>query len=210
MKWRLALVSGDRWDVDARRVAIGAGLYLLAGVAAYFIPEEFVLPRLASAVVVAFGALYGAVVGAAVGFVGGVMSDVFYGSVWWHWDVGLGILGGLAGLGRLGGSVGGADGVAGDVQKARIGARRVIKAAALALAGTFGGMYFAGLIDVLAGTPAETALGNWAWRAAVANAVFGATLGPMAAWLAADEPTRKRLRQKVAAAFAKVKTGPRR
>lgn len=192
-RWRSSLISGDPWEVDVRRVAIGAGLYLLAGVLAYFIPDDALLPRVATVAVVAFGALYGSVVGAGVGLVGGVLSDVFYGSVWWHWDVGLGILGGIAGLGRMGGG------------GARVTARDVGKTAVMALVGSFAGMYFAGLVDVLAGTPAETALGNWAWRAAVSNAVFGATLGPVAAWLTVDEPVRKRIGETVAATLARVK-----
>ena len=192
-RWRSSLISGDSWEVDVRRVAIGAGLYLLAGVLAYFIPDDALLPRVATVAVVAFGALYGSVVGSGVGLVGGVLSDVFYGSVWWHWDVGLGILGGIAGLGRMGGG------------GARVTARDVGKTAVMALVGSFAGMYFAGLVDVLAGTPAETALGNWAWRAAVSNAVFGATLGPVAAWLTVDEPVRKRIGETVAATLARVK-----
>ena len=93
------------WEFNTRQIvygAIGAALY---GVLSW-VTNAFPLPaagnitfRPAVAVLVFFGAAFGPLVGLIAGLLGNVLGDAISGfGFWWHWSLGNGIIGLVAGL----------------------------------------------------------------------------------------------------------------
>lgn len=131
--------------------------------------------RPAQAVLTFFGFAFGPLVGFVVGTVGNLLNDLLSGSFWWNWDLGNGLVGLVAGLWYLKRNY---------AKPGRLNVMDYIMIAVFSLLGNFAGMYFAGGIDVLMGTPYETALGAWAFPAALTNSILCIILTPiiLAAW----------------------------
>ncbi len=98
-------MNGKLWEFKTRQVvygAIGAALY---GVLSW-LTNAFPLPaagnitfRPAVAVLIFFGVAFGPWVGLIAGLVGNILGDAISGfGFWWHWSLGNGIMGLIAGL----------------------------------------------------------------------------------------------------------------
>lgn len=172
------------WD-DMLRMAWGAVLYALVATLTYLIPAGDLLLRPAAAVPVFFGTLYGPVVGFVAGLVGALLVDLFQRAVWIHWAIGNGLLGLSAGLLWLWSDV--------DAP-GPLTAKDASKIISFAVLGSFGGMFFAGLLDLLFGVPAAIALWTWALPAALSSSFFGGLGGVAAVHLYKSQPWRARLK----------------
>ncbi|MBO8127193.1 MAG: ECF transporter S component, partial [Firmicutes bacterium] len=138
-----------------------AGLTLLA----YLIPTGDFLLRPGAALLLVVGASLGPVVGFGAGFLGGFIADLAQNMLWIHWDIGLGIMGAIFGLFKYWRK---------DSEEGAFSFVDSAKLIFLAFAGSFIGMYFAGLVDLLLGAPALIAFYAWALPAALVNSVFAA------------------------------------
>ena len=154
------------WEFNTRQVvygAIGAALY---GVLSW-VTNAFPLPaagnitfRPAVAVLIFFGIAFGPWVGLISGLLGNVLGDAISGfGFWWHWSLGNGIIGLIAGLVIL---------YVKDYRKPK----DIAIAAGAGIVGNVVGMLFASVIEKLTGgIDWATALGGY-W----APAVIGNTL----------------------------------
>jgi len=118
-----------------------------------------------------FGFLFGPVVGFATGFFGNLISDFFsFGSVFLNWDVGIGLIGLVAGTGYS---------LANRADYAR--SRGLILSVILSIAGSFVGIGFATATDYLFGIgmiSSTMALTEFA-TATLTYAINGAVLAPI-------------------------------
>lgn len=78
-------------------VAIGAALYGLGGLLSIPVFANTYL-KPAMAVLALWAAIFGPVVGFLVGMIGHFITDMCYGSVWWTWALGSGLVGVMIGL----------------------------------------------------------------------------------------------------------------
>lgn len=78
-------------------VAIGAALYGLGGLLSIPVFANTYL-KPAMAVLALWAAIFGPVVGFLVGMIGHFITDMCYGSVWWTWALGSGLVGIMIGL----------------------------------------------------------------------------------------------------------------
>ncbi|MGQ4833742.1 MAG: ECF transporter S component [Candidatus Asgardarchaeia archaeon] len=152
---------------DIVLMGIGAAMYAIFGSATFFIPVGGVSLRPAIAIVPFFGAMYGPIVGFVVGALGNLLLDFTWGSFWWNWDVGVGIIGLLPGIWWYLRN--------GEISTPKDLAMVVI----LGIIGCFVGLFFAGLIDIAMGTPFEVVIYAWVIPAAVTDAIFVAILTPI-------------------------------
>ncbi len=122
-----------------------------------------------------FGFLFGPVVGFATGFFGNLISDFFsFGSVFWNWDVGIGLIGLVAGTGYL---------LMNRAGCAR--SRWLILSIILSVAGSFVGIGFATATDYLFGIgmiSATMTLTEFA-TATLTYAINGAVFTPILLYL---------------------------
>lgn len=93
------------WEFGTRQVvygAIGAALYGVLSLATNYFPLPAagnVTFRPAVAVLIFFGAAYGPWVGLLAGFIGNTLGDAAMGwGFYWHWSLGNGLMGMIAGL----------------------------------------------------------------------------------------------------------------
>ena len=152
---------------DIVLMGIGAAMYAIFGSATFFIPVGGMNLRPAIAIVTFFGAMYGPIVGFVVGALGNLLLDFTWGSFWWEWDVGVGIIGLFPGIWWYlkGGKI--------ETSK------DLMMVAILGAIGCFIGLFFAGFVDVAIGTPFEIAIYAWALPAAVTDAIFVVILTPI-------------------------------
>lgn len=149
-------------------ICLYALLYAALTLLAYFLPTGEFLLRPGAALLVLAGAVHGPLVGFGAGFLGGFIADLAQNMVWLHWDLGLGVMGGVCGLYRY--WVGAEQGLTFKTS-GQLGL--------LAVVGSFSGMFLAGLVDLLLGAPLIIAFYAWALPAALVNAFFGAIFGPL-------------------------------
>lgn len=93
------------WGIGVRQVvfmALGAAIYaaLTYATNSFFLPgSSDVSLRPGIVIPLFFGAVFGPWVGLFTGLVGNSVSDIFsYGSIFWNWEVGLGLVGFITGL----------------------------------------------------------------------------------------------------------------
>ena len=152
---------------DIVLMGIGAAMYAIFGSATFFIPVGGVSLRPAIALVSFFGALYGPIVGFVVGTLGNLLLDFTWGSFWWNWDIGVGIIGLVPGIWwYLRG---------GDIETSK----DLIIVSVLGVIGCFIGLFFAGLIDVITGTPFDVAIYGWVVPAVITDSIFIIILTPL-------------------------------
>ncbi|MHA1627372.1 MAG: ECF transporter S component [Candidatus Asgardarchaeia archaeon] len=164
------MAKGGSISVSTRDVVLmglGAALYAIFGSATVFIPVGGMSLRPAIAIVSFFGAVYGPIVGFVVGAVGNLILDFTWGSFWWNWDVGVGIIGLFPGIWWV---IRG-----GKVEESK----DLIMTSVLGVIGCFVGLFFAGIFDILAGFPFEEVIYAWVIPAAVTDAVFVLILTPI-------------------------------
>lgn len=162
------------WEFKTRQVvygAIGAALY---GVLS-FVTNVIPLPaagnitfRPAVAVLIFFGLAFGPWVGLIAGLLGNVLGDAISGfGFWWHWCVGNGLIGLIAGLAML---------WIKDFRKPR----DIALAVGMGIAGNLVGLLFASVMEkVTGGIDWPTALGGY-WLPSVAgNSVVTIILLPI-------------------------------
>ncbi|MDI3281085.1 MAG: ECF transporter S component [Bacillota bacterium] len=169
---------------DALPMAWGAVLYALVATLTYLIPAGDLLLRPAAVVPVFLGTLYGPVVGFVAGLAGALLVDLFQQAVWIHWAIGNGFIGLSAGLLWLWSDV--------DAP-GPLTAKDASKIIIFAVLGSFGGMFFAGLMDLFFGVPAAIALWTWALPAALSSSFFGGLGGVAAVYLYKNRPWAGRL-----------------
>lgn len=145
-------------------------LYAALTLVAYLLPTGEFLLRPGAALLLFAGALYGPWVGFGAGLLGGLITDLAQGMIWLHWDLGLAIMGAIFGLFRYWKP---------EAVGYGLGLKEWGKLIFLAFAGSFIGMYLAGVVDLLLGAPALIAFYAWAFPAALINAVFAAVFGPL-------------------------------
>ncbi|MCZ2126976.1 MAG: ECF transporter S component [Anaerolineales bacterium] len=162
------------WEFGTRQVvygAIGAALY---GVLSW-VTNIFPLPaagnitfRPAVAVLIFFGVAYGPWVGLLAGFIGNTLGDALSGwGFYWHWSLGSGIMGLVAGL------------VMTQISDFRA-KDQIIKAAIYGLVGIIAGMLFASLMEkVVGGIDIKTALIGYFVPATIGNVVVVGILLPV-------------------------------
>jgi energy-coupling factor transport system substrate-specific component len=162
------------WEFNTRQIvygAIGAALY---GVLSY-VTNVIPLPaagnitfRPAVAVLIFFGAAFGPIVGFIAGLVGNILGDGLSGfGFWWHWSLGNGFMGLIAGLAMIWIS---------DYRKTR----DIAIAVGMGIIGILIGLLFASVVEKLTGgIDWATALGGY-WLPAVAgNTVVTVILVPI-------------------------------
>ncbi len=162
------------WAFGTRQVvygAIGAALY---GVLSWM-TNIFPLPaagnitfRPAVAVLIMFGAAFGPWVGFIAGLLGNILGDAISGfGFWWHWSVGNGIMGLVAGLAL-------------SWVKNYANARNITIAVLFGLLGDALGMLFASVMEkVTGGIDWATALGGYWLPAFIGNALIIIILVPI-------------------------------
>lgn len=163
-----------REDWNARPLLAGALFYLVVTVLAYFIPSH-VLIKPGAAVVAFYGVMYGPLAGFGAGFLGALVMDLFFGSVWLHWNIAVGLIGLLSGLVWMYSDID---------QSGALRWRQAASVAAVTALASALAMLAAGTVDLLLGAPANTAFSEWAVPAAVAHAVFAAVGTPLLLWAA--------------------------
>jgi len=162
------------WEFGTRQVvygAIGAALY---GVLSW-VTNIFPLPaagnitfRPAIAVLIFFGTAYGPWVGLLAGFIGNTLGDAISGwGFYWHWSLGNGLIGMVAGL------------VMSQIKDFRAQGD-IIKAVIYGLIGIAVGMLFASLMEMfVGGIDLNTALVGYFVPAFLGNAIVTIVLLPI-------------------------------
>ena len=162
------------WGFNTRQIvygAIGAALY---GVLSY-VTNVIPLPaagnitfRPAVAVLIFFGAAFGPIVGFIAGLVGNILGDGISGfGFWWHWSLGNGIMGLIAGLGMQWIS---------DYKKPR----DIAIAVGAGIVGILIGLLFASVVEKLTSAiDWPTAIGGYWIPAVVGNVVVTVILVPV-------------------------------
>ena len=166
--------NSNTWEFGTRQVvygAIGAALY---GVLSW-VTNIFPLPaagnitfRPAVAVLIFFGVAYGPWVGLLAGFIGNTLGDAISGwGFYWHWSLGNGLMGLVAGL------------VMSQIKDFRAQGD-IIKAVIYGIVGVAVGMLFASFTEMLtSGIDFNTALVGYFVPAFIGNAVVVAVLLPI-------------------------------
>lgn len=166
--------DNSTWEFGTRQVvygAIGAALY---GVLSW-VTNIFPLPaagnitfRPAVAVLIFFGVAYGPWVGLLAGFIGNTLGDAISGwGFYWHWSLGNGLIGLVAGL------------VMSQIKDFRAQGD-IIKAVIYGLIGIAVGMLFASLMEMfMGGIDINTALFGYFVPAFAGNAVVTIVLLPI-------------------------------
>ncbi len=167
--------SKKLWEFGTRQIvygAIGAALY---GVLSYVTNILLPLPaagnisfRPAVAVLMLFGVIFGPWVGFISGLLGNILGDAISGfGFWWHWSLGNGIMGLVAGLAVM---------WIKDFRKPR----DIVVAVATGLIGILIGMLFASLVEIVVSSiDVGTALGGYWLPASIGNAVVTVILLPI-------------------------------
>lgn len=162
------------WEFNTRQIvygAIGAALYGVLSWVTNVIPLPAagnITFRPAVAVLIFFGAAFGPIVGFIAGLVGNILGDGISGfGFWWHWSLGNGIMGLIAGLAMIWIS---------DYKKTR----DISIAVGMGIIGILIGLLFASVVEKLTGgIDWATALGGY-WLPAVAgNTVVTIILVPI-------------------------------
>lgn len=173
---------------DVVVMGIGSVLYAVLTAATNFIPLAGVSFRPAVAILVFLGVFYGPVVAFVSGTVGALIMDLIYGSVWLHWNIGNGLMGLFIGLVWL---------TRNYEEKEKLTFGDYAYISLFTIIGCFVGMIFAGLIDVIMGTPFSVAVVTWSLPAAISNSIFGIILGPLLimAYKARSKPNQMDIQQ---------------
>jgi len=121
------------------------------------------------------GAAFGPASGFIAGAAGTAMTDLLTGSLWWNWDVAMGLSGLVAGLWYRRRSRAGT---------APITWHDLMLLLGHAVIGNVVAIYAGGLSDMAMGAPYATAIGTWALPAALSNALMGVLAVPfvLLAW----------------------------
>jgi energy-coupling factor transport system substrate-specific component len=166
--------SKNIWEFNTRQIvygAIGAALY---GVLSW-VTNAFPLPaagnitfRPAVAVLIFFGVVFGPWVGLISGLLGNILGDAISGfGFWWHWSLGNGFIGLIAGLAVLWLT---------DYRKPR----NLVIAVVAGIAGNILGLLFASVIEKLTGgIDWPTAIGGYWLPAVVGNSLIAIVLVPI-------------------------------
>lgn len=167
-------MNSSTWEFGTRQVvygAIGAALYGILS----WVTNIFPLPaagnitfRPAVAVLIFFGVAYGPWVGLLAGFIGNTLGDALSGwGFYWHWSLGNGLMGLVAGL------------VMSQISDFRAQSN-IIKAVIYGLIGIAVGMLFASLTEMfVGGIDINTALVGYFVPAFLGNAVVTVVLLPI-------------------------------
>lgn len=174
------------WKVGTKEIVlmgIGAVVFAALSWLTNSVAVAGISLRPGQAVLTFFGYAFGPVVGFVVGTVGNLLNDLISGSFWWNWDLGNGLVGLVAGLWYLKRNYS---------EPGKLNAMDYIMLSVVSIIANFVGLYFAGGIDVLMGTPYETALGAWALPAAATNAALCIILTPilLIAWRSRQASTK--------------------
>jgi energy-coupling factor transport system substrate-specific component len=166
--------SKNTWEFGTRQVvygAIGAALYGVFSFATNIFPLPAagnVTFRPAVAVLIFFGAAYGPWVGLLAGFIGNTLGDALSGwGFYWHWSLGNGLMGLVAGLAMAG------------IKDFRA-QNDIIKAVGWGVAGIIVGMLFASVMEMFTGgIDLNTALVGYFVPAFLGNTVVTVILVPI-------------------------------
>lgn len=162
------------WEFNTRQVvygAIGAALYGVLSWVTNVIPLPAagnITFRPAVAVLIFFGIAFGPWVGLIAGLLGNVLGDAISGfGFWWHWSVGNGLIGLIAGLAMV---------WIKDYRKPR----DIALAVGMGIAGNLVGLLFASVMEkVTGGIDWPTALGGYWLPSAAGNSVVTIILLPI-------------------------------
>jgi energy-coupling factor transport system substrate-specific component len=162
------------WEFGTRQVvygAIGAALYGVLSWLTNVVPLPAagnITFRPAVAVLVLFGAIFGPWVGLVSGLLGNILGDGISGfGFWWHWSLGNGIIGLIAGLTVI---------WVRDFNKRN----NIVLAVAIGIVGNLVGLLFASVIEKLTGSISwSTAVVGYWLPASVGNIVVTIILLPI-------------------------------
>jgi energy-coupling factor transport system substrate-specific component len=166
--------NGTLWGFNTRQVvygAIGAALYGVLSWITNFVPLPAagnITFRPAVAVLIFFGVAFGPWVGLIAGTLGNVLGDALSGfGFWWHWSLGNGIIGLIAGLALL---------WIKDYRRPR----DIATAVGFGIAGNAVGLLFASVMEKLTGgIDWPTALGGYWLPSFLGNSVVTIILLPI-------------------------------
>jgi energy-coupling factor transport system substrate-specific component len=166
--------DNSTWEFGTRQVvygAIGAALYGVFSWATNIFPLPAagnVTFRPAVAVLIFFGVAYGPWVGLLAGLIGNTLGDALSGwGFWWHWSLGNGLMGLVAGLAMA-------------AIKDYRAQGDIIKAVAWGLGGIAVGMLFASLMEMfVGGIDMAVAIGGYFVPAFIGNAIVTVILLPV-------------------------------